>query len=344
MTEKNLAFVALGGQELTAKDSFAIAQSDIPNPKANDLIVKVEGFSLNPIDEKRRSSLVGQSLILGYDAVGEIVALGDQVQNLTIGDRVIYAGTTKRAGSYQRYQAVAANLIAKVDQEAPLHELAALPLVGLTAWELLFERLGFTPAHNANQGKTLLVINGAGGVGSMLTQLANWAGLTVLATASPKNNPWLADHGVNFAIDYHTDIVKAVHQSGFNQLDAIAALYNPVPYMTTMAELIAPFGHIGTIVKPTAPLDLSPLLAKSVSFSFERMFTKTDYNLHADSTSVILSKLLALYFSGQLSASVSTSLSPINLTNLKTGLTTLNSGHQVGKIVLSGAFESSLNS
>ncbi|HJE15540.1 MAG TPA: zinc-binding dehydrogenase [Lapidilactobacillus dextrinicus] len=339
MTEKNLAFVAQGGKSLTAADSFAVVQTELPKPQSHDLIVKVEGFSLNPVDEKRRTSLVDQALILGYDAVGEIVALGDQVQNFSIGERVIYAGTTQRAGSYQRYQAVAANLVAKVNQEAPLNELAALPLVGLTAWELLFERLGFIPEYKANQGQTLLVINGAGGVGSMLTQLANWAGLTVLATASPKNNDWLIDHGVHVAIDYHKDIVDAVHQSGFKQLDAIAALYNPVPYMPAMAELIAPFGHIGTIVKPTAPLDLSALLAKSVSFNFERMFTKTDYNLNVDSTGIILSNLLALYFKGQLSASVTTSLSPINLTNLKTGLTTLSAGHQVGKIVLSGNFE-----
>ncbi|WP_125607729.1 alcohol dehydrogenase catalytic domain-containing protein [Lapidilactobacillus bayanensis] len=339
MTEDNLAFVALGGQPLTAANSFAIVKSAIPTPNDNDLIIKVAGFSLNPVDDKRRLALKDQQLILGYDAVGTVVAVGPDVQNFTVGDQVIYSGTTKRAGSYQKFQSVAANLVTKVTQKAAVTDLAALPLVGLTAWELLFERLNFIPQHNANLGKTLLVINGAGGVGSMLTQLAAWAGLTVLATASPQNNDWLTKRGVKVAIDYHDDIVSAVRQNGFQQIDAIAALYDPTPYMAAMTELIAPFGQIATIVTPTAPLNLAPLQPKSVSFNFERMFTKTDYNVNVASTGTILSNLLGLYATGYLSASVTTALSPINLANLKTGLNALESGHQVGKIVLSGEFE-----
>lgn len=339
MTEQNLSFVALGGQPLTATDSFSAVEGKIPTPNADDLFVKVAGFSLNPVDDKRRLALQGQQLILGYDAVGTVVAIGSDVQNLAVGNLVIYSGTTKRAGSYQKYQVVAEKLVAKVTQQAPIAELAALPLVGLTAWELLFERLNFIPKHNANLGKTLLVINGAGGVGSMLTQLASWAGLTVLATASPKNHDWLTKHGVKYTIDYHEDIVEAVHNYGLTQIDAIAALYDPTPYMDAMTELIAPFGHIATIVSPTKLLNLAPLQPKSVSFDFERMFTKTDYNINVDSTGTILSNLLDLYFAGHLSASVTTVLSPINLTNLKAGLTALEAGHQVGKIVLSGEFE-----
>lgn len=339
MTEQNLKLVALGGRELTAADSFSIVKTAIPEPESNDLVVKVEGFSLNPVDDKRRLTLAGEQLVLGYDAVGTIVQKGTEVANFAIGDKVIYSGTTKRAGSWQKYQVIAADLVAKVEQTAPNDELAALPLVGLTAWELLFERLHFIPEYQANLGKTLLVINGAGGVGSMLTQLATWAGVTVLATASLKNHDWLKQHGVKFAIDYHDNIVSAVQQAGFTQLDAIAALYDPVGYMEAMTTLVAPFGHIATIVTPTAPLDLTPLQPKSVSFDFERMFTKTDYNVNVASTGVILSKLLALYFAGYLSANVTTALSPVNVTNLKAGLTALEDGHQVGKIVLSGEFE-----
>ncbi|WP_316496336.1 alcohol dehydrogenase catalytic domain-containing protein, partial [Enterococcus faecium] len=143
--------------------------------------------------------------ILGFDGVGKVVAVGDEVQKFSVGDRVFYAGTTTRAGSNQEYQLVDERIAALAPKNLSDEEAAVLPLTSLTAYELLFEKFGLIPEENANRGKKILVINGAGGVGSILNQLAHWAGLEVYATASPKNFEWLKKTGVDYPIDYHQD-------------------------------------------------------------------------------------------------------------------------------------------
>ncbi len=327
----NLAFAAFDGRPITDPDCFTAVDLPIPTPAANEIVVAIQAISLNPIDTKLRANLQPQTdpKIFGYDAVGRVQALGADVHEFFVGQRVLYAGTTKKAGSYQHYQAVPANLVASAPAAAPATELAALPLVGLTAWEVLFEKMGFIPHADANRGKTLLVINGAGGVGSMLTQLAHWAGLTVIATASKPHFDWLREHGVDTPLDYHEHWQQAI----MRLVDGIAILYAPEPYLEAATKLIAPLGHIVTIVTPTKPLELAGLKPKSASFDQEYMFTKSDYGVAFKSTRAILDRIVTLYAGGKLTASV-TAEAPLTLDNLVAATQTLEAGHSTGKSVL----------
>ncbi|MCI1986969.1 MAG: zinc-binding dehydrogenase [Lactobacillus sp.] len=331
---ENIAFAAYAAKPVSAPDCFVPLSLPVPTPGPTDVVVQLEATALNPIDTKRRAALKPQTTpaIFGYDGVGRIVACGQAVTTLAVGQRVMYAGTTQRAGSYQHFQSVPAALVAAAPEDAPAADLAALPLVGLTAWELLFEKMGFIPQANANVGKRLLVVNGAGGVGSMLTQLAHWAGLTVLATASPANFDWLQAHGVDYPLDYHEDLVAAIVPSG-QFVDGIALLYAPEPYLEAATTLIAPLGHIATIVTPTTPLPLAGLKPKAASFDQEYMFTKSDYGVAVASTRQILTQLATLYTQGQLTASV-TQTWPFTLANLVTATQQLEAGHTRGKLCL----------
>ena len=338
--QQNLALGFTDGRPITAPDSFKSFNLAMPIAQAGDVIVQVAGVSVNPIDTKRRQNAghAETPQILGYDAVGTITQLGPQVSNFKVGDRVIYAGTTRRPGSNQQYQAVDTRLLALAPASAPTADLAALPLVGLTAWELLFEKMGFIPEFNANHGQSLLIINGAGGVGSMLSQLARWSGLTVLATSSPKNHTWLREHGASVVLDYHQDLVAQVKQTGRQFVDGVAVLYHPEPYIAAASQLIRAFGHVGCIVGPQAGLDLAVIKDKAASFDYEYMFAKTDFDYQVASQGAILSRLLTLYQDQQIKASVTNHFHGISVANLKAATELVESGHEVGKVVLTGAF------
>ena len=316
---------------------FTTTRGVVPTPEPHDLLVAVAGIAVNPIDLKLRAGL-RQPTILGFDAVGKVVSTGAAVTDFHPGDRVIYAGTTKRPGSNQRFQLIDAHLAALAPADLPTATLAALPLVGLTAWELLFEKLGFTPAANANSGTSLLIINGAGGVGTTLAQLAQWAGITVFATASPTHHAWLRQHGVTYPLDYHQDLVAAVTATGHASVNAVAILYAPEPYLAIASALIAPLGHIASIVTPSQPLDLAPLKPKSASFAQEYMFTKTEFGVAMASQGEILARLAALVAAGQLDPGVSETFTAITSENLAQASDRVESGHTVGKIVLTGEF------
>ncbi|WP_179394364.1 alcohol dehydrogenase catalytic domain-containing protein [Lacticaseibacillus absianus] len=337
---QNIAFVATHGGPLDAADSILAQPVPMPTPEPTDLIVQVRGIGLNPVDDKLRAALPANSgpRIFGHDAVGRVVATGTAVRDFTVGDRVLYAGTTTRPGSFQQFQAVHAALCAHAPAQLPDVALAGLSLVGLTAWELLFEKMGFTPAADANHGRSLLIINGAGGVGTLMSQLAHWAGLTVLATASPRNFAWLTQHGVTHPLDYHADLVAAVHQTGYPTVDGVAILYTTEPYLAAASALVAPFGHVGALVTPQGPLTVTALKAKAASLDFEYMFAKSDYGWHEASQGAILTQLVALVAAGVLDPGVTTHDTPITVGNLKAGFTRLAAGHQVGKVVLTGDF------
>ncbi len=164
------------GLPLENPDSFLDVKKAIPKVSGRDLLVKVQAVSVNPVDTKlRQVTPKSDSLrVLGFDAVGEVVALGSEVCNFSLGDRVFYAGTPTRPGSNQAFQLVDERIVAKAPQRLTIEEAASLPLTALTAYELLFDKFNILPEKDAAKGKSILVINGAGGVGSILNQLANW--------------------------------------------------------------------------------------------------------------------------------------------------------------------------
>ncbi|MFC6169997.1 zinc-binding alcohol dehydrogenase family protein [Loigolactobacillus jiayinensis] len=300
-----------------------------------DLLVELAAVSLNPVDLKKQETYqAGAPKILGFDGVGTILAVGEQVTNFKIGEQVYYAGTTTRDGSLQEQQLIDARLVAKKPAQLTVAEAAAFPLVSLTAYELLFEKFHFIPEAGANQGQAILIINGAGGVGSVASQLAKWAGLTVYATASPRNFNWLTQNGVAFPVDYHTDQAHSLAQLPANQFDAIAVFYDITSYLPRLVELAKPFGHIGTIVGVPQPLDITALKNKALSFDWEFMFTKSLEQYRMASQGQILQRVADLIDQGGLKSICTKTYHGLNAANLNAASHLIAAGHNVGKITL----------
>ena len=342
--EKKTQMKAVGffeGFPITNEASFIDKDKLIPIPAAQDILVKVKAVSVNPVDIKLRQTTKKQTTltVLGFDGVGEVVAVGKDVKKFSIGDRVYYAGTTKRAGSNQEFQLVHEAIAAVAPSNLNDEEAASLPLTSLTAYELLVEKFGLIPKKQANQGKTILVINGAGGVGSILTQLAAWAGLTVYATASPKNFDRLKRNGVTYPLDYHKNLKQSLTELAVQQVGYVAVLFDITSYFATVAEVIKPFGHVGTIVGVEKPLDISLLKNKSVSFDWEYMFAKTDYQDRIETQGQTLALIAQLVEAGEIVTTVGKAYSNgINAANLKKATADVETGHMNGKVVVSGPF------
>ncbi|MBF7112497.1 zinc-binding alcohol dehydrogenase family protein [Pediococcus pentosaceus] len=329
------------GLPINEERSFIDEKKIVPNLESRDVLVKVKAVSVNPIDTKlRKDSIKRNALrVLGFDAVGEVVDTGKEVEKFKIGDRVFYAGTTTRAGSNQEYQAVDERIVALAPKKLSDEGAAALPLTSLTAYELLFEKFGLIPEEGANKGKKILVINGAGGVGSVLNQLAHWAGLEIYATASPENFEWLEKLGVDHPIDYHDDLKDEL---GVQKVDYIAVLFDITHYLGQIKHMINPFGHVGTIVGIHDALDISDWKNLSVSFDWEYMFAKTNYNYQIETQGQALKVIARLADEGQLTTTLSKVYSDgINAVNLKKATKDVETGHMLGKVVISGPFNAS---
>lgn len=343
MSEKKLMHVVgfFEGLPIDEKQSFIDEKEMIPNPGSRDVLVKVKAVSVNPVDTKLRQSTYKRNAlrILGFDAVGEVVSLGNEVEKFNVGDRVFYAGTTTRSGSNQEYQAVDERIVALAPRNLSDEEAAALPLTSLTAYELLFDKFGLIPEEGANKGKKILVINGAGGVGSILNQLAHWAGLEIYATASPKNFEWLEKLGVDHPIDYHDDLKAKMRELGVQEVEYIAVLFNITHYLDQIKHMIKPFGHVGTIVGIHEPVDISNWKNLSVSFDWEYMFAKTNYDYQIETQGQALEVIANLADKGKLVTTLSKVYSDgINATNLKQATKDVETGHMLGKVVISGPF------
>lgn len=255
-------------------DSLIEFETPIPGPATDEILVRIRAVSLNPVDTKVRKSLGAGTLatprILGFDAAGVIEAVGADVKNFNIGDEVFYSGDVTRSGSNAEFQTVQAALVAKKPETFSFTEAAAIPLVAITAWELLFERMtdGQIP-----YGTEILIINGAGGVGSALIPLAKSAGLTVIATASrDASRTWCKQLGADHVINHRDPLRPQIESLGFKQFPLIANLHDTELYWNQTADLIAPLGSIGLIVETQNPIDIgNPLRLKSPRIAWEYM-------------------------------------------------------------------------
>ena len=256
--------------------------ADMPVAGAKDLLVRVLAVAVNPVDTKVRK-LLGETRqdpprILGFDAAGIVVEVGDEVVGFSVGDEVYYAGDVTRPGSNAEFQAVDARLAASKPAMWTFEEAAALPLVALTAWELLFERMG-VDSKGADQGKTLLVINGAGGVGSAVIPLARAAGLRVVATASrPETVAWCNALGADEVINHREPLRPQAEALGISEFPYIANLYDTEAYWEVTADLLAPLGTLGLIVETVNPLHIgNPFRLKSPRVVWEYMMTRSRF-------------------------------------------------------------------
>ena len=315
-----------------------------PAPGPHDLLVRVEALAVNPVDTKVRASLPTRSeagaaapRLLGWDAAGVVEAVGAAVTAFRAGDRVWFAGDISRPGCCAERVLVEEAIVGPWPATLDAAEAAALPLTGLTAWEALFERLGLDPA-GGDAGRSLLILGGAGGVGSIAIQLARRAGLRVIATASrPESRAWCEAMGADAVIDHSQPLAPQLAELGLSEVDAIANFSDTDAYWPVMAELIRPQGAIVAIVGNRAPLDLNLLKAKSVSFHWEFMFTRPQFQTpDRAEQGVILRRLAEAVEAGELRSTLRTSLHPISPDTLAQAHGLLESGRSIGKIALEG--------
>jgi NADPH2:quinone reductase len=321
------------------KESFIEFETVKPTTGEHDLLVKIEAISVNPVDFKIRQSAAKDTVletpkIIGWDAAGIVQAVGEKVTLFEVGDLVYYAGDITKPGSNAEYQIVDERIVGRKPKSLTIEEAAVIPLTGLTAWEILFDRIRISPEKD--KGKSILIIGGAGGVGSIAIQLAKKiAGLTVIATASrPETIEWCKNQGADFVVD-HKDLVTSVRNAGFQNVDFILDFVDTNSYWDTMVELIKPQGHIASITGSSDPVALNKLKSKSVSFSWEFMYTRsmfqTDDMIEQHN---ILNKIADLLDSGVLKTTLKETYNGLSAENLKKAHQLLESGKTIGKIAI----------
>lgn len=322
------------------ENALQMYELPIPTPGDHDILVRVHACAVNPIDAKLRASKQPSPSdtphILGWDAAGEVIAVGNHVQQFTIGDTVYYAGALNRPGCNAEYQVVAANLAAHAPATLELTDAAAIPLTALTAWELLFDSMGISPGNpRANQGKSILIINGAGGVGSMAIQLAKWSGLHVVATASrPKSVLWCRRMGADVVIDHQRGLQHACDNISMTGFDYIACLTNSEAYWQDMSHLIHPFGAIGLITSLKADVNINPFKDKCARLCWEFMFCRSVDPTQHSKQAAILAEIAALIDIGQLQATKHTTLTGLTVENFQQAHQLMESGQAIGKCVI----------
>ena len=311
-----------------------------PTPSGHDILVKIEAIGLNPVDTKVRPKDGEAPKILGYDAAGTVIGTGDQVTLFSAGDPVYYAGDITRPGSNAEYQLVDERIVAKRPTTVDAATSAALPLTALTAWESLFHRLPINPDTPAeNTGKTLLIIGGAGGVGSMAIQLAKLAGLTVIATASrPASADWCRKLGADHIINHHGDMPAQLRELGIATVNFIAN-YNEIDRVwDAIGEMIAPQGSVVLITEHKTHLNMGgPFKVKCIAICWEFMFTRAMFKTEdIIQQHRILNRIAQLIDRGELAATANDHLSPISADNILEGHRRIESGRTIGKLTISG--------
>ena len=328
-------------QPITHAD--ALVDITLPDPVATgrDLLVEVQAISVNPVDTKVRKSTApteGQAWkVLGWDASGIVKAVGPEVTLFKVGDRVWYAGSFARHGTNAELHLVDERIVGHAPAMLDFAQAAALPLTAITAWEMLFDRLGIAPGKKP-EGKTLLIIGASGGVGSILTQLAvRLTGLTVIGTASrPETQAWVKELGAHHVIDHSKPLAQELNAIGFATVDTIVSLTQTETHLPQIVEAIAPQGKFGLIDDPKA-LDVMPFKRKSVSIHWEMMATRSMFQT-ADMVHQhhLLNEVAALVDAGLVRTTLAERFGSINAENLKKAHALIESGTARGKVVLQG--------
>ena len=324
---------------ISEDNSFIEFEIEKPTPTGYDLLVKIAAISVNPVDFKIRQTAAKDTTldtpkIIGWDAVGVVEAVGDETSRFKVGDEVYYAGDLTRSGSNSEYQLIDERIVGSKPKNLTIAEAAAIPLTGLTAWESLFDRIKVNP--ETDKGKTVLILAGAGGVGSIAIQLAKQVGnLTVIATASrPETANWCKKLGADFVVN-HYELKAELEKIGHNQVDYILDFVDLEGYWETVAEIIKPQGHIVSITGSSQPLDLNILKAKSITFSWELMYTRSMFTTDdMDQQHHILNKIATLLDEGTLQTTLTTTLEGFTVENLKEAHKMQESGKTIGKTVI----------
>jgi zinc-binding alcohol dehydrogenase family protein len=333
-------------QSLPITDAQSLIDIELPKPVATgqDVLVKISAIAVNPVDYKIRQKVAATDntyKVIGWDAVGEVVAVGEKVSQFKLGDNVYYAGALNRQGSNAEYQLVDERIVGLKPKSLSDSEAAALPLTSITAWELLFEHLAIqqqAPNTATRSDEVILVVAAAGGVGSILLQLIKAiTGATVIATASRESTrDWVEKLGADYVIDHSKPLQPQIEALNISQVTHVASLNGSGAYMDSYTELLAPFGKIALIDDP-GTFDISKFKPKSLSLHWEFMFARSMFQ-SADmmQQSHLLNHVAELVDQGYIQTTVGKNLGVINAANLKIAHAELESGCSIGKIVLQG--------
>lgn len=326
------------------QDSLVDVELPTPKPAGRDLLVKIEAISVNPVDTKIRANVPAQSSeykVLGWDAVGEVIEVGEQAQFYNKGDKVFYAGDLTRPGTNSEYHLVDERIVGLKPQSISNAEAAALPLTAITAWEMLFDRLGLERVTMPEKtgDERILIVGAAGGVGSILVQLAaQLTNAVVIGTASrPESQQWVKELGADYVIDHRKPLSAELKRIGIDSVTHVASLNATDQHYDEIVESLAPQGKFGLIDDPQLPLDIKQLKMKSISLHWEFMYTRSMFNTDdIEKQRDLLNSVADLIDAGRIKTTLGEHYGLINAENLKRAHANLESGKAIGKIVLEG--------
>jgi len=334
-------------KNLPITDDASLTDIELEQPVATgqDLLVKVKAIAVNPVDYKIRQNVPSdndQYKVIGWDAVGEVITTGEAVSQFKPGDQVYYAGDLNRQGCNAEYQLVDQRLVGHKPKSLSDADAAALPLTTITAWEMLFEHLAIDKVAVGSGEKSndvILVIGAAGGVGSILVQLAKTlTGATVIGTASRESSSsWIKELGADYVVDHTKPLAPQIEALNIGQVSHVASLNSTDSYFDTYVELLKPFGKIAMIDDPATPLDIMKMKPKSLSLHIEFMYARSMFQAEdMVEQSRLLSTVADLVDQGYIKTTVGKHLGLINAANLKAAHESLEAGRSIGKIVLEG--------
>lgn len=325
---------------ITAENALNEFETATPEIGERDLSVEVKGISVNPVDVKVRAAAKfnpeeGLTKVIGWDAAGIVKEIGSAVSKFKVGDEVFYAGDFTRAGTNANFQAVDERIVGKKPKTLGFAEAAGFPLTSITAWEILFDSYGLKEGGGA--GKSILIIGAAGGVGSILIQLAKkLTGLKVVATASrPDTIEWVKKMGADHVINHRESLVDQMKKLNI-QPEYVASLNGTEQHFPSIVELIQPRGHIALIDDPKT-LDIASIKPKALSFSWEFMFARSLFQTaDMEKQHELLNRVSELIDEGKLISTVTNNLGDLSADNLKEAHIQQESGSVIGKNVLNG--------
>jgi zinc-binding alcohol dehydrogenase family protein len=319
---------------------FEVIEVETPVPTGRDILIRIMAISINPVDSKERHEITerrDEALILGWDACGEVMSVGEDVQNFKVGDMVISAGDITRPGSYAEYQLLDERIVGHKPNGLSNEEAATLPLTTLVAWESLFDRLEIS--RNDEDSPAVLIIGGAGGLGSMAIQFARqFSNCTIIATASrTETQEWCADLGAHHVIDHSGNLGDQLKAIGYETVPYILNCSNNIPYWEIMGDLVSPEGSICLVASTKAKLNLDLYMAKSISIKYELMFTRSIYGtkkMHLQGE--LLTKLSDMISKGIVRPIMTENFGPMTTENLAKAHHCIEQGRMIGKMALSG--------
>lgn len=325
----------------------ALIDVDIAKPVAagRDLLVKVRAISVNPVDIKHRlptsanrDTVESPPRVLGWDVAGVVAAAGPAASLFRPGDAVYYAGSIVRPGGYAQFHLVDERIAGRMPRNLGFAEAAALPLTTITAWQGMFDRMGISKS-GADNGKSLLIIGGAGGVGSICIQLARrLTGLTVIATASrPESAAWARSLGADHIVDHTRELAPQLKAAGVPEVDYLFCANAADRHFAAFHRIVRAQGKICSIVDAPGEADFTLLKRKSITFCWEAMFTRPIFQTpDMIRQHELLDETAALVESGAVRTTATVNLGAINAANLKRAHKMIEDGRVIGKIVLEG--------